>query len=285
MGRSFLVLALFALLVLGCHATEGAPRAEPLGSSLVSSSELEADVPLSGPPASSRSEVIETMLRLRVDHCREAIASIRQAVNDRDGFIETSHERDEGCPAEIVVRIPSTQLEEFIGVLRSTGTVLDAQQQVTDMSAPRADLAARLQNERAHEARLLAMMSERAATLSDLLRVSEQLRVVRESIERMEAQTRTLETQTTYARLAIHVERVPGVATSERHALDLLGDAGIAGLTNAHRLLVGIARSAKKSKDTYAMQRQSAERPPRSYAHGPMRSPRCSMRPMPTYRK
>lgn len=243
MGRSCLAVALFAFLVFGCYSrTED--RTEPLGSSLLASSELQADGPLSGPPVSSRSEMIESTLRLRVDDCREAIAAIRQAVSDHDGFIETSHEREAGCPAEMVARIPSIRLEEFNDVLRSTGTIMDAQQQVTDMSAPRADLAARLLNERAHEARLLAMMSERAATWSDLLRVSEQLRTVRESIERMEAQARTLETQTTYARFAIHVEPVPGIVTAERPAVDLLSEAGIEGVTNAHRLLVGIGRTA-----------------------------------------
>jgi hypothetical protein len=243
MRRSRFFVVLLVFLALACQARDESAPPVDLGSGLSPSSAPSPDVPLADLPVSSRLRIIESTLTLRVDDCRETITSISQAVSNDDGFVESSQEHHEGCPTQIVARIPSTRLEEFMGAVRSIGTLSEAQQRITDVSAPRADLAARLRNERAHEARLLAMMSEHAETLDDLLRVSEQLRVVRESIERMEAQARTLDEQTTYARVEIKLENIPNIVTTETpRTLDLLKEAGVAGVAFARSLLVGIAR-------------------------------------------
>jgi len=71
-----------------------------------------------------------------------------------------------------------------------------------DVTEEYIDLVARLNNSKAVEARLLALL-EKAKTVEDILKVEGQLRIVREEIERLTAKLRYLENRIEYSTITV----------------------------------------------------------------------------------
>ena len=110
--------------------------------------------------------------------------------------------------AQITLRVPAAQLEQAERAASALGQVTEQTSAQSDVTAQHVDMAARLRNLRAEEARLRALFSK-AGDVSDLLEVEQELSSVRGDIESAQAQLAYLDQQVALSTLAISLSQ-PG---------------------------------------------------------------------------
>jgi hypothetical protein len=135
-------------------------------------------------------------------------SSIDDVIRRFRGYIDTLTIRsDTGAPhwLSATIRIPANQLRSAVEELKMLGTLTEESETTPDTTVGYTDLAARLSNARKTEQRLLALLSERAGKLGEVVEVEKQIGEVRERIERMEAQQRRLENQVQFASVKLEL--------------------------------------------------------------------------------
>lgn len=94
--------------------------------------------------------------------------------------------------ADLVVRVPVTELPAVLEEMRGLGRVLNEQLTSEELTEQIVDLGARLRNARATEQRLIAVLNERTGKVRDILEVEREIARTRQEIERMEAHRQSL---------------------------------------------------------------------------------------------
>ena len=133
---------------------------------------------------------------LEVRRVEEALARARQTAAQFGGFVANTAVRngkDEQPSATLELRVPTAQFDALLGALNTLGKVETVTANVQDVGEEYVDLGARAANARRMEARLVEMLATRTGKLSDVLTVEQELRRVREEIERYDARLRFLE--------------------------------------------------------------------------------------------
>jgi hypothetical protein len=153
----------------------------------------------------------------RVD---DAVAKVRQVAAQFGGFVANTSlvaGRDEERSATLELRVPTAQFDALVSALGGLGKVESVSATVQDVGDEYVDLGARVANARRVEARLVEMVATRTGKLSEVLTVEQELRRVREEIERYEARLKWLERRTSLSSLdiALHeprplIDRQPG---------------------------------------------------------------------------
>ena len=119
------------------------------------------------------------------------------------GFVVSSSIRGQDVrTGSLVVRVPAENFDPALGDLRGLGTVRRQSIRGEDVGQEFVDLEARLRNLRAQETVLLRLM-DRAATISDTIRVQNVLQGVQLDVERIEGRLRFLEDQTSLSTIAV----------------------------------------------------------------------------------
>lgn len=146
--------------------------------------------------------------------------------------------------ADLTLRVSSQRLESVMRTIREMDGVADVLREelsAVDATDRRADLTARLANERRIEVELLELIDKRPdAPLADVLRVREALSDVRLNIERLDAQRSTLSERVTLATLRVSIVRMTEEPEPVPDASGLLHDLGDA-FTRGGRTLAGSA--------------------------------------------
>ncbi len=106
---------------------------------------------------------------------------------------------------DATLRVPAGELEATASELKSLGRVAEEWQTGEEVTQQYVDLDARLTNARNAEQRLTDLLREHAGKLSDVLQVEKEIDEVREKIERMEAEKKTLANRIDFATLKIKV--------------------------------------------------------------------------------
>jgi len=114
--------------------------------------------------------------------------------------------------ADITLRVPAAKLAAVEKAVAELGTVLTQATAEDDVTQQHIDLAARLKNLRAEEARLRSFLDD-AKKVSEMLEVERELSRVRGEIESMQAQLTYLEHQAAMATLTISLSE-PGPVVS-----------------------------------------------------------------------
>ncbi len=129
---------------------------------------------------------------------------------------------DSGRSLDAVLRLPADQLDSALGELKKMGRVESESQKGDEVTQQYVDLQARLTNARNTEQRLTDLLRQRTGKLSDVLEVEEQIDAVRERIEQMDAEKKTLANQVSFATVTLkiredfkaHVQMVPPSTSS-----------------------------------------------------------------------
>lgn len=157
-------------------------------------------------------------LDMQVDELQPALAGVRSAARKYDATVEQlavsggdggpkplpSAEAAYPTPANgtVVLRVPATKLEALTREISELGVVISQSSSADDVTQQYVDMAARLKNLKAEEARLRSFFS-RAVKVSDLLAIESELARVRGEIESMQAQVDYLERQVARATLTV----------------------------------------------------------------------------------
>jgi hypothetical protein len=189
--RAWLVFAVLFVLT-GCARSSSAPPPAPARETL-------------GPSGAVVREVVTTVdVDLRVTDVEATATKLRTETERAGGYVEhgTMTGDADDRSASYDLRIPKSELvsvRKTIGL----GRVESENEKVDDVTQQHADIDARLRNARAHETRLLEIMANRAGTVGELLDTEKELARVREDVEKLDAQKRTLDGQIDLA--TIHV--------------------------------------------------------------------------------
>jgi hypothetical protein len=136
----------------------------------------------------------------------DAVSRLRQTATQLGGFVANTAilgGKDEHRSATLEIRVPSAQFDAAISALASLGKVESVAASVQDVGDEYVDLGARVANARHMEARLVEMLARRTGNLSQALTVEQELRRVREEIERYDARLKWLERRTSLSSIEI----------------------------------------------------------------------------------
>jgi hypothetical protein len=170
---------------------------------------------------------IPTLLIVRTGDLQLEVRDLDVAVRDGDaavvragGYISDSNRvtkaGDEA--ATVAYRIPSAGWDATLDALHGLASKVDSEQIKTEeVSGQVVDLTARIGNLRSTEAALQAIMAK-AARISDVLEVQEQLTTTRGEIEQLVAKKQLLEDQASFGSLAVkfHLPIVPAPTAAPR---------------------------------------------------------------------
>lgn len=150
---------------------------------------------------------------IEVDSLDVAIARVRALAQRVGGFVaNTSVEggKDQLKSASLEVKVPSDRFDEALAGLAPIGRVESVNVNAQDVGEEYVDIAARVENARRLEARLIALLANRTGKLQDVLSVERELARVREEIERYEGRLRFLRARVALSTLTIAVhEKAP----------------------------------------------------------------------------
>lgn len=150
---------------------------------------------------------------IEVDSLDPAIAQVRRLAERVGGFVANTTiqgGRDQLRSASLEVKVPSARFDEALTGLSPIGKVESVNVTAEDVGEEYVDVAARVENARRLESRLIALLANRTGRLQDVLSVERELARVREEIERYEGRLRFLRTRVATSTLTVNVhERAP----------------------------------------------------------------------------
>jgi hypothetical protein len=174
---------------------------------------------------------------VQVTRLDDAVSRLRQTATQLGGFVANTAivgGKEEHRSATLEIRVPSAQFDAMITALGGLGTVESVSATVQDVGDEYVDLRAREANARHMEARLVEMLARRTGKLSEALTVEQELRRVREEVERYDARLNWLEKRTSLSSLAISLHEPMSV-------LDQRGPSPIAeAFAEAWRRAIGV---------------------------------------------
>jgi len=178
-------------------ATRGGPAAQQPAAPPASSLALPpAAPPMAGQPPEPfpRSVVRTAHLAIEVEKFDAGARRLLEIAEGAGGFIaDSSSADDEGNPqGEFTLRVPAPQFSAVIQDVEGLGTVTERRFSAQDVTEEFVDLQARLRNLERQEQQLLTFM-DRAARISDLLAIEQELSRVRGQIEQITGRMHFLE--------------------------------------------------------------------------------------------
>lgn len=156
--------------------------------------------------SSDRMVIHRAYLHLRVSDFQQSMTKIEQKVEQYNGYIIESvvyKDEDETANGNITVRIPEKDFQSFLtDTENAANSVIERNVTGEDVTEQYVDLEARLNSKRILEERLHTFMKEAEKT-EDLLKISSDLAIVQEEIERLVGKMKYLENQTAFSTVDI----------------------------------------------------------------------------------
>jgi hypothetical protein len=147
-------------------------------------------------------------LAVLVDGVDTARARLEALTVGAGGFVDRAvveHAGGTASRATIVIRVPADRFDAAIRGARDLGAVTRDDSQAEDITDAFTDLSARLANSRHLEQRLLKLVDERTAGVTDLLEVERELARVRGEIEAAEGRLRLWNDQVALSRITVEL--------------------------------------------------------------------------------
>ena len=153
---------------------------------------------------------------VQVDSLEQGIRAVRALAGRVGGYIANSSivaGTEQTHSATLEIKIPAARFDDAINGLQPIGHLESVNVSAEDVGEEFVDVAARAENGRKLEERLIDILGTRTGKLSDVLAVERELARVREEIERQEGRMRFLRTRAAMSTLAVTVhEQLPVVA-------------------------------------------------------------------------
>lgn len=148
-------------------------------------------------PQAQRKIIQNADLSYEVADLTDAMARVDQAVAAAGGYTADSNvtgAKDNERRAHLVLRLPFSGFNTFLGRLEDLGTLRNRRIYTDDVTAEYLDLEARITTQKEHEARLREILAQ-AKSLEDLIRLEQELSRVRGEIESMTGRLNFLKDQ------------------------------------------------------------------------------------------
>lgn len=163
-----------------------------------------------------------TLVVKSIDKSFQAVSAI---VKKQQGYILSSEDSQPTDPSDrpkgsMQIRVPQQRLDSTLDALAKLGTVQNRLITVTDVSDQIVDYDARLRNLRRSEEMVLKIM-KRSGSVGDVLNAAQNLSSIRETIERIEAQLKSLRTQVAYSTITLNLEEAVSAAPPSQQPLGL----------------------------------------------------------------
>jgi Domain of unknown function (DUF4349)/Putative zinc-finger len=187
------------------------PAQEVAGSAIPTAAEVGPSVapsPESPPVAvtNDRKLIRNANVDLEVKSFDEALRSITAVASEGRGYVATtsSQKQENGkLRGQIIVKILPDNLDGFLGKLRNLGELKNQTLATEDVTKAYVDSDARLRNSRLVEKRLLDLLDKNAGRVADLLEVEKELGRVREQIEQLQGELKSMDMQVQFATVTI----------------------------------------------------------------------------------
>lgn len=149
--------------------------------------------PLSVPNVTQRDVVKTGSLGVKVKDAKQAMQEMTDTVKAMGGYVESSsvNVTDHDTVGHMALRVPAASFETLVSNVRRMGELMSESLGGQDVTAPLADMGARLRVLRGEEESYVQMLRQ-SRRLQDTLDLRDRLTNVREEIESIEAQRKAL---------------------------------------------------------------------------------------------
>jgi hypothetical protein len=182
-------------------------------------------------------------VNLSAENPATVIERLRDETTRDGGYVAgatiNGEDSDDSASAWLDLRFPAERLGDLRRLLSRLGQVNSYDERVTDVTDQHIDLAARLQSARAEEARLIALYGTLANTVDAAVQIETELARVREGIERMEAESRSLDGEIALAQVNVRV--APAASKFWKTPMTSLRAAGHKGFVACATVVMAIA--------------------------------------------
>ena len=146
-----------------------------------------------------------TLTATNFEQVRTRLEDILKRYNGYLGQLTLTGSAESAQSLTATLRVPADKLDSAIAELKKLGKVESESQKGDEVSQQYVDLQARLSKARNTEQTLLDILRHRTGKLSDVLAVEQEIASVREEIERMQAEKKTLEKQVAFSTVELKV--------------------------------------------------------------------------------
>ncbi|SDP48057.1 protein of unknown function [Klenkia soli] len=198
-----LAAALAAVLVGGCSASEG--TSSDAGAVAVAEPGVQSVAP--GEPTTERQVVTTASTSLVVEDAADSAQRVSELAEGTGGRVDERSEQrlpDGGGTADLVLRVPATELTGLLDDLGELGDVQDVSVSRDDVTSTAVDLDARISALRTSAARLEALMAG-ATTTEALLAAEQALADRQQELESLQSQRTALADQVDLSTLGVHL--------------------------------------------------------------------------------
>ena len=168
------------------------------------------------PPQLIKTAEIALVVNSIDDSFRQASQIVKQQQGDVVGLQDDKpQDGSRRQTATMRIRVPQDKLETTIEALAKLGTVQRRNLSAEDVTTQLVDFQARVRNLRKTESSLLQIMN-RTGSVGDVLKVSQELSKVRESIEQIDAQLKSLTNRVAYSTITLQLEAAVSTTTPQQ---------------------------------------------------------------------
>jgi hypothetical protein len=223
-GKPILMVSVLlgGLLLTSCSSGSNNIASKPIGQSAPaqdSGATFEAQNEAPRSPRASPQLIRKAALTLIVNSLdksiQQVLAIVRQQQGDLLGLEDKKPLDSDRHTVSLQIRVPQNQLNTTLDKLTQLGNVQSRTITAEDVADQLVDFQARLRNLQKTESTLLKIM-ERSGSVGDVLKVAQELSNVRQSIEQINAQLKSLQNQVAYSTITLSLEAAVSTTTPER---------------------------------------------------------------------
>ncbi|MBF2015435.1 MAG: DUF4349 domain-containing protein [Rivularia sp. T60_A2020_040] len=209
----FLSLFLGSLIFTSCGSASYEQTSSP--QSIVSSDAVQevADVAQTTKelPTKKPQLIKKATMTVIVDSFEKTVNTVQQIIEQQKGYLLSLEETQLDSSyasrpsATIQMRVPQNLLETTLNQLAELGTVQSRNISAEDVGEQIVDFQARLTNLRRTESNLLKIM-DKSGSVKDILSVAQELSNVRQQIEQITAQLKSLQNQVAFSTITLNLQ-------------------------------------------------------------------------------